>query len=408
MRVSLISELSHCFIDGRSTKISTNNKVLRKTNNSDKTKSANHELQSKQVTYKGNLRKSTRKVSRRLKKHNHHIAQAFILSVIGVLIVASNISPEADSSSYGSAFGGFVASTTIDEVATAQVAKQIAQGAHLLIADNIANLADSLEARVDFAASTDSYLAKPQIIATDARTRQDIIKYVVKKGDTISKLAQRFGVTSDSIRWANDLYGNSLSVGKKLDIPPVSGLIYTVKSGDTAKSLAQKYSANAEHITSFNDAELTGLKKGNVIIIPDGKKPFVTTGTSLSPSFAYGSVTPLYGGNGYSYGYCTWHVANRRAAIGRPLPRNLGNAVTWASIASAGGLRVEENPVAGAVLWHKNSPYLSRGYGHVGFVESVDSQGNAHVSDMNYSAGWNHVSYRTVPKNELNQYLFIY
>lgn len=323
--------------------------------------------------------------------------------------MASNVSPSQDTSSYGSGFGGLVANTTIDEVATAQVAKQIAQGANLLIADNVANLADSLEARVEFAASTDSYLAKPQIVSTDARTRQDILEYVAKEGDTVSALARRFGVTSDSIRWANNLSGDFVRVGAELQIPPVNGLIYKVVEGDTARSLAEKYNANADQIISFNDAEITGLRLGTRIIIPDGEEPTATIPSYFSStSSSFGSFTPVYGGNGYSYGYCTWHVANRRAAIGKPIPRNLGNAVTWASIAAASGLTVSEQPRAGAVLWHKNSSYIAGGYGHVGFVESIDAKGDAVISDMNYTGGWNAVSFRTIPKTDFNQYLYIY
>ena len=375
------------------------------------TKTAFQALKTNREAARKQISKSSKKVTRKVKKHHHYAAQAIILGVIGVFFVASNTTPgQKSASTYGSGFGGLVANTTIDEVASAQVAKQIAQGANLLIADNVANLADSLEARVEFAASTDAYLAKPQIVSTDARTSQDIINYVAKEGDTVSKLARQFGVTSDSIRWANDLSGDSLKVGAELEIPPVSGLIYKVKSGDTPTSLAKKYSANADQIVSFNDAELTGLVAGTRIVIPNGEEPAPPAPTYFSSgnNYSFSSITPVYGGNGYSYGYCTWHVANRRAAIGRPIPRNLGNAVTWASIAAASGLVVSETPAAGAVLWHKNSSYIAGGYGHVGFVESIDANGNARVSDMNYTSGWNAVSYRTLTKDEFAQYLFIY
>lgn len=338
--------------------------------------------------------------------------------MIGALFVANNVSlGESDTSNYRGGYGGLVASATVDEVATAQVAKHIAQGGNLLIADNISNLADSLEAQVEFSATNDSYLSKPQIVSTDARTREDIINYTAKEGDTVSKLAGQFNVTSDSIRWANDLTGNEISVGTKLKIPPVSGIIYTVEDGDTAKTLAEKYNSNADAIISFNDAELTGLKKGQKIIIPGGEEPniiveqapvyFATAATSSASTatFAFGT-TPLYGGNGYSYGYCTWHAANRRADIGRPIPRNLGNANTWASFAASAGLTVSENPTAGAVLWHKNTA-IAGGYGHVAFVESIAADGSAVVSDMNYSAGWGAVSTRVVGPEEFSQYLFI-
>ncbi len=391
--------------------ISTKSKA-RKTKKVVNTKSAFEALKSNQEAARKQFKKSSQKVSKKVKKHHHYAAQAVILAVIGVFIMASNVGPTQSASRYGSGFGGLVSNTTIDEVASAQVAKQIAQSSNLLIADNVSNLADSLEARVEFAASNDAYLAKPQIVSTDSATREDIVTYTAKKDDTVSKLARKFGVTSDSIRWANNITGDLLAEGKKLKIPPVSGLIYKVKEGDTPTSLAKKYNANADQIVSFNDAELEGLTVGATIVIPNGERPAPAQQPNFASggnNYSAGSFTPVYGGNGYSYGYCTWYVANRRAAIGRPIPRNLGNAVTWASIAAASGLTVAQKPVAGAVLWHKNSAYIAGGYGHVGFVESVSADGKSiRVSDMNYTAGWNAVSYRTIKGSEINQYLYIY
>jgi surface antigen len=99
-------------------------------------------------------------------------------------------------------------------------------------------------------------------------------------------------------------------------------------------------------------------------------------------------------------------VANRRIAVGKPLPRNLGNAVTWATLAAQSGLSVDGTPRAGDVLWHKNT-WIAGGLGHVGFVEKVNPNGSIEVSDMNYPI-WNGVSYRTIEPSEFGGYLFIH
>lgn len=375
------------------------------------TKEAFEALKDNQKTYRKQLKSSSKKLARKAQKHHHYLSQAAIVTVLAVFVVVSNTSRQTSSNEFGSGYGGLVANTTVDEVASAQVAKQIAQATNLIIVDNVTNLADSLEASVEFATTSDSFLAKPQIVSTDAKTREDIIKYTTKEGDTITKLAGQFGVTSDSIKWANDLTSDTLAVGTKLEIPPVSGLIYEVAEGDTATALAKKYNTEADQITSFNDAEIDGLEPGSTIVIPGGEEPVVVAAAPAQTYFSTASTTapstiqPIYGGNGYSYGYCTWHVANRRAAVGRPIPRNLGNAVTWASIAAGAGLAVSEDPIAGAVLWHKNT-YIAGGYGHVAFVEKINADGSALVSDMNW-AGWNVISYRTIPPSEFSQYLFI-
>lgn len=310
--------------------------------------------------------------------------------------------------------GGFSGAATTDEISSAEIAATIAVGADLLIKDNVVNLADSLDAQVDFATAEGAFLEKPQVVTTDAKTINDITKYVVKEGDTVQSVAQRFNVTSDTIKWANDIAGDVIDVGKELTIPPVSGVLYTVKDGDTPESLAETFKANREQIVAFNDAEVEGLKAGAQIVIPDGTKPapvqqkpqYFSSGSSSSGGFAFGGE-PIYGGNGYAYGYCTWHAAGRRAQIGKPLPRNLGNAITWASLAGRAGFAVDRNPQAGDVLYHVNDPW-SGGYGHVAFVEAVNPDGSLLVSDMNYAGNWGRVTYRTVLPGEFGRYLFIH
>ncbi len=78
-------------------------------------------------------------------------------------------------------------------------------------------------------------------------------------------------MTSNSIKWSNNLTADTVSPGTALVIPPVNGIVYTVKAGDTAASLAVKYSANADQITAMNDAEISGLPAGEQIIIPNGQ-----------------------------------------------------------------------------------------------------------------------------------------
>lgn len=317
---------------------------------------------------------------------------------------ASRSNPQQASQAHVGGLGGVSA---LDEVSATRVAADIAQGADLIVAANVQNLADSQEAQVEFVTNEGSYLSKPQVVATEAKTNRDIMNYVVQAGDTVSSVARRFNITSNTIRWENNISGDNLSVGRSLRILPVSGIRYTVKDGDTPNSIAERFGlSSAAFLVAFNDAELTGLKAGDRIIVPDGQKPAAQpTYFSSGYGFAFGT-TALYGGNGYSYGYCTWHAANRRQQIGRPIPRNLGNAVTWASLASAAGLPVNGTPKAGAVLWHKNT-WIAGGLGHVGFVEKVNADGSIQVSDMNYPL-WNAVTYRTIAPSEFGQYLFIH
>jgi surface antigen len=344
---------------------------------------------------------------RRGTKRYFHILVPISVAVVLLGVVFVGSSGRYASENPVTRVGGFGGVSVVDELSAADIAARIAVGTDLIVSENVKNLADSQKAQVEFASVDGSYISKPQIVTTDAKTNKDIVTYVVQKGDTVSSIARRFNITSDTIRWENEISGDSVTPGKKLKILPVSGVLYTVQDGDTPKSIADWFDANSAQLIAFNDAEITGLKKDMVIVVPNGEKPVERpTYFSSNYGFAFGAQ-PLYGGNGYSYGYCTWHVANRRIAIGKPLPKNLGNAVTWPTLAASAGLGVGDMPRAGAVLWHKSSFSIAGGLGHVGFVEKINDDGSILVSDMNYPI-WNGVTNRTISQSEFNQYLFIY
>jgi len=102
--------------------------------------------------------------------------------------------------------------------------------------------------------------------------REEILSYSVQSGDTLSSIASEFNISLNTLLWANDLTVKStLSLGKELTIPPVSGVIHTVKSGDTLLSIANKYDAEAEEIITFNQlTDSSDLRISDVLIVPNG------------------------------------------------------------------------------------------------------------------------------------------
>jgi len=109
-------------------------------------------------------------------------------------------------------------------------------------------------------------------------TRGTITDYKVQPGDTVSKVAQQFGVSADTIRWQNNLEGDSIKVGDTLQILPVTGVAHVVQKGDTVYSIAKQYDAESQAIVDFpfntfaND-ETFELAIGQTVIVPDGVKP---------------------------------------------------------------------------------------------------------------------------------------
>ena len=309
----------------------------------------------------------------------------------------------------------------LDKVSSADIAVNVARTVGLPETNSVTNHADSVNAASAAVEADSAVVAKPQVMSSGLPSKDDIQTYVTKQGDTISSIASKMGVSSDSVRWSNGLTGDTVAVGITLVLPPsgVNGIVHTVGAGETPESLAQKFKADKALIISFNDAEVSGLKVGERILIPNGvltataTAATATTGYSTATNFAWGN-SPIYSANGYDYGWCTWWAAKRRADIGKPIPSNLGNAITWSSVAAGVGFTVDTNPSVGAVAYYRTIG----GAGHVGFVERVDS-GGIWISDMNYfgvsqiggsasTGGWNVVSYHRVTPDQYAQYYFIH
>ncbi len=326
-----------------------------------------------------------------------------------------NKQPSATPVQAASPLSSSVDKLSVDPAAATSFAASVADKADLPVASNVANLSISLSAKDALAQTDNTSLAKPQISQLTATNQRLISSYKTVAGDTVTELAAKFHVSPNTIRWANNLSSDVLEPGKTLRIPHDDGVIHTVKSGDSVTKLANEFSASSERIVLYNDLDLgANLKAGQSIFIPNGNLPG-TSSTSTVPNATSTNVSqPILAsadnnasasvGNRYAFGYCTWYVYNRRAAIGEPIGSFWGDATSWAYFAQQAGFRVDSNPSPGAVM------QLSGGWGgagHVAFVESV-SGGYVNISEMNYS-GWDVVSTRHIPLSKArSNYRFIH
>lgn len=302
-----------------------------------------------------------------------------------------------------------VPETSVNEVVATSIAANVAEAANLPVASNVANLSVSLAAKNEVTASSTTTSVSKQQIVQPTGDRRELVTYVAQSGDTIDSISVRYGVSKDTIKWANNLTSDALDAGKELTIPPVDGVVYTVKDGDTIEKLAEKYKASQDRIIAFNDLELQGMTKDTKIIIPGGQLPeterpgYVApratwTGGGVSSSFASNNFMSGSVGNKYAFGYCTWYAYERRAQMGRPVGSFWGNANTWAAAARAQGFTVNSTPAPGAVF---QTSYGGGGYGHVGIIDSVDYEaGTVTYRDMNGGAGWNRIGSGTISISE--------
>jgi murein DD-endopeptidase MepM/ murein hydrolase activator NlpD len=135
----------------------------------------------------------------------------------------------------------------------------------------------------------------------------EIITHTVQDGETLSSIAERYGLQVSTIVWENNLDEKTkLKPGQELRILPVDGVRHKVARGETIYSVAKKYGledeAEAQKIVNYpfneflND-ETFELATGQFLVIPDGVKPDAAAPTvprttrSIATTPDAGSVT---------------------------------------------------------------------------------------------------------------------
>jgi len=105
--------------------------------------------------------------------------------------------------------------------------------------------------------------------------QKTIVEYVIEPGENLWSIANNFGISVETILWANNLNKDSLvQPGQKLIIPPVSGVIHHVKTGDSVSTIAEKYNAKVDDINFFNVLlSETDISVGDILVVPNGVIP---------------------------------------------------------------------------------------------------------------------------------------
>lgn len=130
------------------------------------------------------------------------------------------------------------------------------------------------------------------------KPRDKVITYTVSSGETLSSIAEKFGVSTDSIKWANNLKSDDIIAGTPIKIPPVTGVVHKVKQGETVYSIAKKYQTDAQKIVNFPfndfaDLDTFALAVGQTLIVPDGVPP-----AEKPPSLPPSPVPQYFAGSG--------------------------------------------------------------------------------------------------------------
>ena len=96
--------------------------------------------------------------------------------------------------------------------------------------------------------------------------------YIVKSGDSLWSISNKYGISVDKLKELNDLSSNSLSIGQKLLVVDTSssedvGVYYTVQSGDTLYGISNKYNLSVNDLKTMNNLKSNNLSIGQKLLV---------------------------------------------------------------------------------------------------------------------------------------------
>lgn len=295
---------------------------------------------------------------------------------------------------------------SVDQLSELYMVAGLSNALNLASASDVATNYVMVNSMYDSGQTTTGKLEKPNI--TNIAASRGVVEYTVAEGESMESIAAKYGISTDEIRWSNGLKTTDVAAGTVLYIPSTSGIVYTVKADDTVESIASKYGSNAPEIIALNDLEVSGISEGMRILVKGGSLPekerpeYVAPVVRTYSTYTYmgnsSNRTDLVCNRSLGAGQCTTWGWLKRPDLGFIK----ANANRWDDLARSAGLLVDRTPSAGAIFQSD-----SGWYGHVGYVESVNSDGSINVSERNY-AGCYGVLFSTIPASDVGNFNYIH
>jgi len=189
--------------------------------------------------------------------------------------------------------------------------------------------------------------------------------YTVKKGDTLSAIAQVFGLNMDTIISFNGIKNSrKLLAGAKLDIPNADGLRYAVKRGDSLEKIARSYDVSLREMAKWNSLESDVIVPGQLLFIPGARLSTNELNLVLGKLFVY----PAKGRLTSPFGYRTSPITGMRefhqgidiaGPTGTPIRASMAGRVAAVGVA----------PIWGKYVILRHADGYQTLYGHLNVIK---------------------------------------
>ena len=226
-----------------------------------------------------------------------------------------------------------------------------------------------------------------------ASTERDKIEtYVVQEGDTISGIAQKYNLKTETILGANG-DDEDIHPGQELSIPRVDGAVVEIEPGDTLWQLAQDFGVSELEIAEANkDVDPGAIQPGMKLLIPGGepirrsRQVVSRSGSSRTRKLQWPTVGPLTDEFGWRvhpvYGTEAFHDGmDIGVGSGTPLAAAAGGTVVMASRYGGYGLVVRIDHGNGLMTEYAHLSQIDVSVGEeVSAGEHIGYSGNTGVS----------------------------